>query len=71
VSGNAQKVSPNPKKFKIHVKCAEIPGGPNAIIVLPYRGYFVHRLSHKNLVVSADTRNNEDDYSRALVIPRF
>ncbi|WP_284981619.1 hypothetical protein [Arthrobacter sp. efr-133-TYG-118] len=36
-------------------------GGIDTVIVLPYRGYFAHRRSYKHLVVSADTRNNEDD----------
>lgn len=40
--------------------------GIDTIIVLPYRGYFAHRLSHQHLVVSADTRNNPANYSRAL-----
>lgn len=40
--------------------------GIDTIIVLPYRGYFAHRLNRQHLVVSADTRNKEDDYSRAL-----
>lgn len=40
--------------------------GIDTIIVLPYRGYFAHRLSRQRLVVSAETRNQPDDYSRAL-----
>ena len=40
--------------------------GIDTIIVLPYSGYFAHRLSCQRLVVSAETRNQPDDYSRAL-----
>lgn len=40
--------------------------GIDTIIVLPYKGYFAQRLSRRHLVVSADVRNNREDYSRAL-----
>lgn len=40
--------------------------GLDTIIVLPYKGYFAQRLTRRLLVVSADVRNNREDYSRAL-----
>lgn len=65
-----QRLMPNfPQDAERRSLQALIPAwksGIDTIIVLPYRGYFAHRLSHQHLVVSADTRNNEADYSRAL-----
>lgn len=40
--------------------------GIDTIIVLPYNGYFAQRLTRRHLVVSAETRNNPEQYSRAL-----
>ncbi|MGZ3386697.1 MAG: hypothetical protein ACXVB5_17500 [Isosphaeraceae bacterium] len=40
--------------------------GMDTIIVLPYKGYFAQRLTRRHLVVSAETRNNPEQYSRAL-----
>ncbi|MGY4544042.1 hypothetical protein ACVWY0_003985 [Arthrobacter sp. UYNi723] len=40
--------------------------GIDTIIVLPYKGYFAQRLSRRHLVVSADVRNNPEDYRRTL-----
>lgn len=40
--------------------------GMDTVIVLPYEGYFAHRLSRRHLVVSAATRNSPEHYSRAL-----
>lgn len=40
--------------------------GIETVIVLPYEGYFAHRLSRRHLVVSAATRNSPEQYGRAL-----
>lgn len=40
--------------------------GIDTIIVLPYKGYYARRLTRRHLVVSAETRNNPEQYSRAL-----
>jgi hypothetical protein len=40
--------------------------GLTTIIVLPYRGYFAQRLSGSHLVVSAETRNDPELYTKAL-----
>jgi hypothetical protein len=40
--------------------------GLTTIIVLPYSGYFAKRLNHNHLVVSAETRQSPELYSRAL-----
>ncbi len=41
--------------------------GIDTIIVLPYKGgYFAQRLTRRHLAVSAETRNNPEQYSRAL-----
>lgn len=40
--------------------------GIGTIIVVPYKGYFAQRLTHRHLVVSAETRNHPEQYSRAL-----
>ncbi|THJ64989.1 hypothetical protein E8P82_13470 [Arthrobacter echini] len=44
--------------------------GLTTIIVLPYSGYFAERLSTSHLVVSAETRQDPDLYSRALTTQR-
>ncbi|MBP2374940.1 hypothetical protein [Paeniglutamicibacter psychrophenolicus] len=41
-------------------------GGLTNVIVLPYRGFFAHRLSSSHLVVSAETRRSPELYDRAL-----
>lgn len=41
-------------------------GGLKVITVLPYRGYFAQRLSESHLVVSAETRQNQELYNRAV-----
>lgn len=40
--------------------------GLTNVIVLPYRGFFAHRLNASHLVVSAETRHNPESYDRAL-----
>lgn len=40
--------------------------GIDTIIVLPYKGYFAQRLTRRHLVVSAETRNHPEQYSRAF-----
>lgn len=41
-------------------------GGLATVIVLPYRGFFAHRLNSSHLVVSAETRNSPELYDKAL-----
>jgi hypothetical protein len=41
-------------------------GGLQTVVVLPYAGYFAQRTSPGTLIVSAETRNNPQDYGRAL-----
>lgn len=43
-------------------------GGLTDIIVLPYRGFFAHRLNSSHLVVSAETRHSPELYDSALSI---
>ncbi|MBD8045437.1 hypothetical protein H9638_16660 [Arthrobacter sp. Sa2BUA2] len=40
--------------------------GLTTIIVLPYLGYFAHRLNGSHLVISAETRNDPKLYAEAL-----
>lgn len=40
--------------------------GIDSIVVLPYRGYYVHRLSRRHLAVSRSTREDRVLYRRAL-----
>jgi hypothetical protein len=40
--------------------------GMDTVIVLPYAGYFAKRITRLHLAVSAATRNEPADYSRAL-----
>jgi hypothetical protein len=40
--------------------------GLTTILVLPYRGYFAQRLNGSHLVVSAETRNDPELYTKTL-----
>lgn len=42
--------------------------GLTNVIVLPYRGFFAHRLNSSHLVVSFETRRSPELYDRALNI---
>ncbi|WP_420111205.1 hypothetical protein [Pseudactinotalea sp.] len=44
--------------------------GIDTIVVLPYRGYYVQRLSHRHLAVSRTTRDDPELYRRALATIR-
>lgn len=44
--------------------------GIDSIVVLPYRGYYLHRLSHRHLAVSKATRDDPALYRRALATIR-
>lgn len=43
-------------------------GGLTDVIVLPYRGFFAHRLNSGHMVVSTETRRSPELYDRALSI---
>ena len=57
---------PTPAEMRQSGDASAWESGIDTVIVLPYEGYFVQRLSRRHLIVSAATRNSTEYYSRAL-----
>ena len=57
---------PTPAEMRQSGDASAWASGIDTVIVLPYEGYFVQRLSRRHLIVSAATRNSTEYYSRAL-----